>query len=118
MYQTRWGRQFSDSKSASSPSDKPCETLRYRKEGSKNFIDTLVLSIDEKSEIITYDESEMNHSYSGGQNKLKMPEKLFYKREKLYLLGTNGKVISEKIKGFMTKRKYVSYYILINRTFG
>ena len=39
------------------------------------------------------------------------PDKLYYRKDKLFGINKNGKLIKGKIKGFGTKKQYPAYYI-------
>ena len=71
--------------------------------------DTFILSTDEISERITQEQYAGMGLSSGGQNRTSYPEKLFFKRQKLYEV-KNGKLVKKKIKGFWTKKKWSPWF--------
>lgn len=77
-----------------------------------NLKDTLVLSIDQKPQLIT----DMSIVYiealsSGGQNRQKMSSKLYFDGEKLIELKKNGKLDNRKLKAFWKNEKYNTWFI-------
>tara|TARA_B000000441_G_C21669352_1_gene306341 strand:+ start:170 stop:664 length:495 start_codon:yes stop_codon:yes gene_type:complete len=73
-------------------------------------LDSLVLSPDEVSGIITILEYDLSEGSSGGQNRQPIPEKLYFKNEKLYSIDKDGKLITKNLKGFWTDKKYPPFY--------
>jgi len=68
--------------------------------------DSLVLSSDPKSNRIEINEYAINSISGGGQNRIKVPEKLFFKKEEIYLINENGELDKRKIEQFGTRKKY------------
>ena len=86
------------------------------KDADENFVkDSLVFSIDSNSNKISQVDYALNLLSSGGQNKVPPPIKLFYKKNKLIVIGENGKLIKKKVRGFWTKKKYRPWYIKIKK---
>ena len=72
--------------------------------------DSLVLSLDGKSERITIEEHAINSISSGGQLLEYVPTKLIFHKNRLYLLNKNGKIRRSKMRGILTRRKFVPWY--------
>ena len=90
------------------------DTLKYRPANGIG-IDSLVLSLDENPESITNEEYISYQLTSGGQNRPSMPEKLFYRNDRLYSINKKGELIKKKVEGFGTKKMYVPWYIKKNK---
>jgi hypothetical protein len=74
--------------------------------------DTLILSLDQKPELITDKNGSITHFLSsGGQNRQQMKSKLFYKDNKLYVIGKHGKLIMKEQKQFWTNKKYGTWFV-------
>ena len=86
------------------------DTLKQFNQETNSQIDTLVLSLDEKSNRITSVEFAINEITSGGQNKYQMPSSLFFRNERLYEIGNYGRLIKKKRKEFWSNKKYNSWY--------
>jgi hypothetical protein len=86
------------------------DTLRYYDKNLKTQIDTLVLSMDNKPEVISMTDYTLTQITSGGQNIYKMPSKLYYRKDRLYNINKNGKLIIHKVKGIWTNKKYDPWY--------
>jgi len=78
------------------------DTINYR---TKNGLpgDTLILSSDTIPERLTQEQLSGRGLSSGGQNYIACPNKLYYKRNKLYNINY-GKLSKKKIKGWTNKR--------------
>jgi hypothetical protein len=77
---------------------------------SNNFsVDTLILSDDEISQRITPIQSAGIALSSGGQNRTPYPDKLLFKKGRLYKI-KNGIVVVKKQKGFWTNKKWDPWY--------
>jgi hypothetical protein len=76
-----------------------------------SYGDSLILSIDDKSERISSGTAILTFISSGGQNRSPNPNKLFFRRNKLYEIKSNGHLDRKRIKGFWTRRKHATYYI-------
>ena len=81
---------------------------------SNNFtVDTLILSDDEIPERITPIQSASIVLSSGGQNRMTYPDKLLFKKGRLYKI-QNGNLIVKKQKGFWTSKKWDPWYFKSN----
>jgi hypothetical protein len=77
---------------------------------SNNFtIDTLILSDDEISERITAIQSAGIGLSSGGQNRMTYPDKLLFKKGRLFKI-QNGSIVVKKQKVFWTSSKWPPWY--------
>ena len=75
---------------------------------NRNFVkDSIVLSIDSKSQKISYTEYAQTQLISTKQNQIIPPSKLFYKKSKLIGVKENGKLIKKKVRGFSTKKRNI-----------
>jgi hypothetical protein len=84
------------------------DTLQYiDKKGVSH--DSLLLSLDETPNEITLEEAKGLYSY--GQERHSSPKKLFYKNNKLYGIGSDGKLVTKKMKGSWTRKKFVPWFI-------
>jgi hypothetical protein len=86
------------------------DTLQIRNSENDVIRDSLVLSMDEKIDRIEQNEYLISTLSSGGQNRVKPPNKLFRKRRKLYLINENGTLDLRKLRGIMTDKKYKTYF--------
>lgn len=84
------------------------DTLRYKNNDGK-FVDSLVLSDEEKPKLITTPNT-IGMLSSGGQNRQPCPDKLFYRKDKLFDINKDGKLITKKIRGFWSKKKWDPWY--------
>lgn len=85
------------------------DTLKFKDE--KHFLrDSLVLSLDEKTESITNDEYVSYQLVSGGQSRSDVPVKLFYRQNRLFEFTKESRLLKKKVKGFMTAKKVVPWY--------
>ncbi len=75
--------------------------------------DSLILSMDQKSERISSGSAIISLICSGGQNRSPNPVKLVYKKEKLFEVGQNGKLIKKRIYCPFRQKKFKPYYIKI-----
>ena len=77
-----------------------------------NVKDTLILSLDEKPELITEKNISITHFLSsGGQNTQNMSSKLYFDGKKLIEIKKNGKLDNKKMKGFWQNKKYNTWFI-------
>lgn len=81
----------------------------------ENLKDSLVLSIDQKPQLIT----DMSIVYvqalsSGGQNRQKMSSKLYFDGKKLIEIKKNGKLDYRKLKAFWENKKYNTWFVKSN----
>jgi hypothetical protein len=91
------------------------DTIVYKDNRQTVRIDSLVLSLDQVANKITSLESIAGYWASGGQNQFSFPDKLFFRRNKLFKI-INGKLIKEKTKGFWgTNKKYIPWYVRISK---
>ena len=82
------------------------DTLRI-----SNLKDTLLLSMDEKPELITEKNGSITQFLSsGGQNRYKISTKLYFDGEKLIEIKKNGKLDRKERKAFWENKKYTTYY--------
>ncbi len=72
--------------------------------------DSLVLSSDLKSNRIDIQEYAINLISGGGQNRVKPPNKLYYKRKRLYRINENGTLDLRKLIAFWSNKKYKTYF--------
>lgn len=87
------------------------DTIQYTNESGET-IDTLLLSTDETpSRIVikTRNEFPWYLGSSKTQNSQPYPDKLFYKKDRLYEI-KDGKLIKKKQRGFWTKKKFAPWY--------
>jgi hypothetical protein len=80
-----------------------------RADSSGLIADTLFLSDDEIPQRITSMQSISTLLSSGGQNRNDCPDKLFFKRKRLYKI-QNGSLVVKKQKGFWTSKKWDPWY--------
>ena len=71
--------------------------------------DTLILSADEISERFTQTQFVATLLSSGGQNRRNYPDKLFFRKGRLYEI-QNGKLVTKKQKGFLTTQKWDPWF--------
>lgn len=83
------------------------DTISKTNNGSA--VDQLVLSDDEASERLTQQQFIGQGLLSGGQNKTPYPEKLFYKKGRLYGI-KDGRFVKKKHRGIWTKKKYPPWF--------
>lgn len=75
--------------------------------------DSLILSVDETSVRITPAQYAGRGLYSVQQSIFEYPEKLVYKKDRLYLV-KNGRLIKKKHLRLWTKKKFPPWYIKSN----
>ena len=87
------------------------DTLRT-KEKSGEWTDSLVLSSDQKVDVI----SKLFPGYltSGGQNRMPPPVKLVFRRKKLYPVSKSGQINQTKRPNFWTRKKFKQYFRRVN----
>lgn len=90
------------------------DTIKYFDKKINLTKDSLVISDNEKSEVITT-QNDLIASLllSGGQNRRGYPAKLYWKKERLYGF-EDGKILKRKIKGFRTNKMFVPWYYKTN----
>ncbi|MRX46105.1 hypothetical protein [Pedobacter puniceum] len=84
------------------------DTIQNKSSNGKIF-DTLILSSDEIPERIAPEQSVATVLSSGGQNRMAHPEKLVYKKGRLYNV-VNGKLVTKKQKGILSNKKWNPWY--------
>ena len=82
------------------------DTLTIRDLNNKIIRDSLVLSDDTKIDRIELIDNISSILSSGGQNRKKVPEKLFWKNNKLYRFDSIGRLDLRRVDGFWTNKKY------------
>ena len=82
------------------------------KMNDKKYIlrDSLVLSMDEKSETITENEYLSYLLVSGGQSRIAVPTKLLYHQNELFDFTKESKLLKKKVRIFMNSKKVVPWY--------
>ncbi len=76
---------------------------------SNSTVDTLILSPDEIPERITSSQFAGTVLSGGGQNRMNYPEKLLFRKGRLYKI-QDGKLVTKKQKGFWTTKKWVPWF--------
>lgn len=89
------------------------DTLRYEDKERNIISDSLVFSLDEKSEIINLEEFSIYEIISGEQNRQLIPDKLYYEKGKLFEIMENDELITKKVKGIWTSKEYAPWYIRV-----
>ena len=84
------------------------DTVSFLK-GSGATVDTLILSDDEVSGRISREQSVPTALSSGGQNRMAHPEKLVFKKGRLFKVA-NGKLITKKQKGILSGKKWDPWF--------
>jgi len=82
------------------------DTLTYKDEKRNTIIDTLVPAMTEKPRKITAEDFRVEELCSGGQNKVKAPQKLCYRKGKLMGFTKREKLNRKRMRGFGTFKKY------------
>jgi len=79
-----------------------------------NFKDSLVLSVNQKPELITdYSIIYIEALSSGGQNRQLMNSKLYFDGEKLIEIKENGKLNTKKVKDFWQNKEHPTWFIKV-----
>ncbi len=86
------------------------DTLRRKNVVGIEIQDSLVLSSDETSEIIDYDEYLSSVLISGGQNRFQNPERLYFKKNRLLMISKEGNVLKAKKAIVGRKKKYRTWH--------
>jgi hypothetical protein len=86
------------------------DSLQVRDSNGNKIKGSLVLSADLKINRIELNEFIMSSLSSGGQNRVKPPNKLYWKKNKLYRINKNGTPDFRKVKAFWTDKKYKTYF--------
>jgi hypothetical protein len=71
--------------------------------------DTLILSTDETSERFTQTQFVAMLVSGGGQNRMNYPDKLLFRKGRLYKI-QNGKLVTKKQKGFWSNKKWNPWF--------
>jgi len=91
------------------------DTLTIRDSNNKILRDSLVLSTDENVDRIEMVEYITGLISGGGQNRRQPPNKLFLKKEKLFRINDNGKLDKSRSKALLKKKKYKTYFKLVEQ---
>lgn len=67
---------------------------------NNNYFDSLVVSLDSETERISRERFTEYFEISGGQDTSLSIEMLFYKKDKLFFIKPNGKLITKRIKKY------------------
>ena len=86
------------------------DSLQIRNSNGNKIKDSLVLSADHKINRIELNEFIMSSLSSGRQNRVKPPNKLYWKKKKLYRFNDDETLDLRKIKAFWTDKKYRTYF--------
>jgi hypothetical protein len=86
------------------------DSLQIRDSNGNKIKDSLVLSADHKINRIEVNEFIMSSLSSGGQNRVKPPNKIYWKRKKLYRFNNDDTLDFRKVKAFWTDKKYGTYF--------
>lgn len=86
------------------------DTLQIRDAEGRKVKDSLVISSDKKSSRIENGEYIIDLISSGGQNRVKPPEKLFRKRGRLYRFREGGSLDVRRLKAFWINKRYRTYF--------
>ena len=84
------------------------DTIKQKRPDGK-IVDSLVLSDDKKAEVIST-VNTLGAISAGGQNRNPCPDKLLFRKEKLFTIDKKGKPIKKKIRGFLTTKKWEPWY--------
>lgn len=84
------------------------DTVSYKNNDSTST-DKLILSVDETAERMTQEQYATMGLLSGRQNVQTYPDKLFFKKGRLYKI-YNGRLVVNKQKGFWTNKKWNPWY--------
>jgi hypothetical protein len=88
------------------------DTVQFEKSNNIYF-DSLVVSLDRKTERISMEQFTMYSKITGGQDTSLNIEKLFYKKEKLYEIKPNGRIITKKIRMQFKKPNSLRMYFYL-----
>ena len=91
------------------------DTLTIRDSNNNLLRDSLVLSPDQNVDRIEMLEYTMGLISGGGQNRRQPPNKLFLKKEKLFRILDNGNLDKSRSKAFLKKKKYKTYFKLVEQ---
>lgn len=88
------------------------DTVRFELE-NQGSMDSLVISIDEKTERISKEQYEEGFHISGGQDTSINMEKLFYRKNRLYNIKSNGKLYTKKIKKYPPRKRSLRQHLYV-----
>ncbi len=88
------------------------DTVQFEKSNNIYF-DSLVVSLDRKTERISKEQFAEYSEITGGQDTSLNIEKLFYKKEKLYEIEPNGKLRTKKIRRQFKKPTSLGMYFYL-----
>lgn len=86
------------------------DTLQIRNSENQVIRDSLVLSADQIIGRIEYNDLAGMLLSGGGQNRVNPPNKLFFKRKKLFRIRGNGTLDLTRVKAFWTNKKHKTYF--------
>ncbi|WP_145758384.1 hypothetical protein [Sediminicola sp. YIK13] len=86
------------------------DTLVLGESGQKKLKDSLVLSPDKVSNRVGFSDYAISSISGGGQNRVKPPSQLYWKKKRLYRINEDGTLDLRKLKGFWTDKKYKTYF--------
>ena len=86
-----------------------CGTIALAFAGTQDNL-IILLSSDLKPNRINIQEYTINSISGGGQNRVKPPSKLYWKRKKFYRINENGTLNMRRLKAFWSDRKYKTYF--------
>jgi hypothetical protein len=86
------------------------DTLQVKDHQNRTLKDTLVASQDGLVNRISNNEFIIGKLSSGGQNRVKPPDKVFFKNNKLFLINEFSEIDDRKLKQFWSNKKYRTYF--------
>jgi hypothetical protein len=86
------------------------DSLKLYDSDGKLIKDSLVLSADQKVGRVQLSDLLVSILSAGGQNRVKPPNQLYWKRNRLYRIKKNGKLDLRKLKAFWTDKKHKTYF--------
>lgn len=88
------------------------DTLTHQRDNGVTA-DTLILSDDEIPERISREQGAATVLSSGGQNRMAHPEKLVFRKGRLYKV-VNGKLLRKQQKGILSNKKWPPWFFRNN----
>lgn len=88
------------------------DTLTHQRDNGVTA-DTLILSDDEIPERISREQGAATVLSSGGQNRMAHPEKLVFRKGRLYKV-VNGKLLTKQQKGILSNKKWPPWFLRNN----
>jgi hypothetical protein len=85
----------------------------FRRYDSDKLIDSMVLSADQKPNLIGASEYLAAVLSGGGQDRHPAPNKLVTSKGRLYNIGINGKPITRSVKHALTGKSVVPWFALV-----